>query len=118
MSQHSASPRLEALESSVSEIQETMSELVGMLRQLTTETRTAGDGRRGEESGGARRDAAHISAAVPEGGRSLLRRDTESQQFKMKGREKLQRPGISPSTTGLHQNQPTQDQGFQQEWAR
>ena len=60
MSQHSASPRLEALESSVSEIQETMSELVGMLRQLTTETRTAGDGRRGEESGGARRDAAHI----------------------------------------------------------
>ena len=60
MSQHSDSPRLEALESSVSEIQETMSELVGMLRQLTTETRTAGDGRRGEESGGARRDAAHI----------------------------------------------------------
>ena len=60
MSQHSDSPRLEALESSVSEIQETMSELVGMLRQLTTETRTEGDGRRGEESGGARRDAAHI----------------------------------------------------------
>ena len=60
MSQHCDSPRLEALESSVSEIQETMSELVGMLRQLTTETRTAGDGRRGEESGGARRDAAHI----------------------------------------------------------
>ena len=60
MSQHSASPRLEALESSVSEIQERMSELAGMLRQLTTETRTAGDGRRGEESGGARRDAAHI----------------------------------------------------------
>ena len=60
MSQHSTSPRLEALESSVSEIQERMSELVGMLRQLTTETRTAGDGRRGEESGGARRDAAHI----------------------------------------------------------
>ena len=60
MSEHSASPRLEALESSVSEIQERMSELVGMLRQLTTETRTAGDGRRGEESGGARRDAAHI----------------------------------------------------------
>ena len=57
MSEHSASPRLEALESSVSEIQERMSELVGMLRQLTTETRTAGDGRRGEESGGAR---AHI----------------------------------------------------------
>ena len=60
MSEHSASPRLEALESSVSEIQERMSELVGMLRQLTTKTRTAGDGRRGEESGGARRDAAHI----------------------------------------------------------
>ena len=60
MSQHSTSPRLEALESSVSEIQERMNELVGMLRQLTTETRTAGDGRRGEESGGARRDAAHI----------------------------------------------------------
>ena len=60
MSQHSASPRLKALESSVSEIQERMSELAGMLRQLTTETRTAGDGRRGEESGGARRDAAHI----------------------------------------------------------
>ena len=60
MSEHSASPRLEALESSVSEIQERMSELVGMLRHLTTETRTAGDGRRGEESGGARRDAAHI----------------------------------------------------------
>ena len=60
MSEHSASPRLEALESSVSEIQERMSELVGMLRQLTTETRTVGDGRRGEESGGARRDAAHI----------------------------------------------------------
>ena len=60
MSEHSASPRLEALESSVSEIQERMSELVGMLRQLTTETRTAGDGQRGEESGGARRDAAHI----------------------------------------------------------
>ena len=60
MSEHSASPRLKALESSVSEIQERMSELVGMLRQLTTETRTAGDGRRGEESGGARRDAAHI----------------------------------------------------------
>ena len=60
MSQHSASPRLEALESSVSEIQERMSELASMLRQLTTETRTAGDGRRGEESGGARRDAAHI----------------------------------------------------------
>ena len=60
MSEHSASPRLEALESSVSEIQERMSELVGMLRQLTTETRTAGDGRRGGESGGARRDAAHI----------------------------------------------------------
>ena len=60
MSEHSASPRLEALESSVSETQERMSELVGMLRQLTTETRTAGDGRRGEESGGARRDAAHI----------------------------------------------------------
>ena len=113
MSQHSDSPRLEALESSVSEIQETMSELVGMLRQLTTETRTAGDGRRGEESGGARRDAAHIYR-----GRSLLRRDTESQQFKMKGREKLQRLGISPSTTGLHQNRLTQDQGFQLEWAR
>ena len=60
MSEHSSSQRLEALESSVSEIQEKMSELVGMLRQLTTETRTAGDGRRGEESGGARRDAAHI----------------------------------------------------------
>ena len=60
MSQHSTSPRLEALESSVSEIQERMSELAGMLRQLTTETRTGGDGRRGEESGGARRDAAHI----------------------------------------------------------
>ena len=60
MSEHSASPRLEALESSISEIQERMSELVGMLRQLTTETRTAGDGRRGQESGGARRDAAHI----------------------------------------------------------
>ena len=60
MSEHSSSPRLEALESSVSEIRERMSELVGMLRQLTTETRTAGDGRRGEESGGARRDAAHI----------------------------------------------------------
>ena len=60
MSQHSASPRLEALESSVSEIQERMSELAGMFRQLTTETRTAGDGRRGEESGGARRDAAPI----------------------------------------------------------
>ena len=60
MSEHSSSPRLEALESSVSEIQERMSELVSMLRQLTTETRTAGDGRRGEESGGARRDAAHI----------------------------------------------------------
>ena len=60
MSEYSASPRLEALESSVSEIQDRMSELVGMLRQLTTETRTAGDGRRGEESGGARRDAAHI----------------------------------------------------------
>ena len=44
MSEYSASPRLEALESSVSEIQERMSELVGMLRQLTTETRTAGDG--------------------------------------------------------------------------
>ena len=60
MSQHSASPRLEASESNVSEIQERMSELASMLRQLTTETRTAGDGRRGEESGGARRDAAHI----------------------------------------------------------
>ncbi|CAN0475860.1 unnamed protein product [Ascophyllum nodosum] len=97
-----------------------MSELVGMLRQLTTETRTAGDGdgRRGEESGGARRDAAHIYSSGARRGRSLLRRDTESQQFKMKGREKLQRPGISPSTTGLHQNQPTRDQDFQQEWAR
>ena len=67
MSQHSDSPRLEALESSVSGIQETMSELVGMLRQLTTETRTAGDGRRGEESGGAEGTPPTSTAAVLEG---------------------------------------------------
>ena len=58
------------------------------------------------------------TAAVQEEGRLLLRRDTESQQYRMKGREKLQQQGISPSTTGLHQNQPTRDQDFQQEWAR
>ena len=100
MSEHSASPRLEALESSVSEIQERMSELVGMLRQLTTETRTAGDGRRGEESGGARREAAHIYSSGAR--RGPLTAAT----------------GYRPSTTGLHQNQPTRDQDFQQEWAR
>ena len=64
MSEHGASPRLEAMESSVSEIQERMSELVGMLRQLTTETRTAGDGRRGNESGDARRHVADVYSSA------------------------------------------------------
>ena len=118
MSQHSTSPRLEALESSVSEIQERMSELVGMLRQLTTETRTAGDGRRGEESGGARRDAAHIYSSGTRRGPLTAATGYRVTAVQDEGAGELQRPGISPSTTGLHQNQPTQDQGFQQEWAR
>ena len=63
MSEYSASPRLEALESRVSEIQGQMSELVGMMRQLTTQTRTAGDGQQEEESGGTRREAAHIHSS-------------------------------------------------------
>ena len=119
MSEHSASPRLEALKSSVSEIQERMSELVGMLRQLTTETRTAGDGRRGEESGGARRDAAHIYSSGARRGPLTAATGYRVTAVQDEGTgEATARPGISPSTTGLHQNRPTQDQDFQQEWAR
>ena len=117
MSQHSASPRLEALESSVSEIQERMSELVGMLRQLTTETRTAGDGRRGEESGGARRDAAHIYSSGARRGPL-----TAATGYRVTA---VQDEGTGEATAArnfpVHHraaSQPTQDQDFQQEWAR
>ena len=54
----SDSRRLQTLESSVSEIQGKMSELMGMMRQLT-QTRTAGTGQHEEESGGTGRGAAH-----------------------------------------------------------
>ena len=63
MSDHSSdSRRLQALESSVTEIQGQMSELMGMMRQLT-QTRTAGAGQHEEESGGTGRGAAHNSGA-------------------------------------------------------
>ena len=52
------SKRLQTLESSVTEIQGQMSELMGMMRQLT-QTRTAGAGQQEEESGGTGRGAAH-----------------------------------------------------------
>ena len=52
------SRRLQTLESSVTEIQGQMSELIGMMRQLT-QTRTAGAGQQEEESGGTGRGAAH-----------------------------------------------------------
>ena len=52
------SRRLHTLESSVSEIQGQMNELMGMMRQLT-QTRTAGAGQHEEESGGTGRGAAH-----------------------------------------------------------
>ena len=59
MSDHSSdSRRLQALESNVTEIQGQMSELMGMMRQLT-QTRTAGAGQHEEESGGTGRGAAH-----------------------------------------------------------
>ena len=59
MSDHSSdSRRLQALESNVTEIQGKMSELMGMMRQLT-QTRTAGAGQHEEESGGTGRGAAH-----------------------------------------------------------
>ena len=54
----SNSRRLQTLESSVTEIQGQMSELMGMMRQLT-HTRTAGTGQHEEESGGTGRGAAH-----------------------------------------------------------
>ena len=54
----SDSRRLQTLESSVTEIQGQMSELMGMMRQLT-QTRTAGTGQHEEESGGTGRGAAH-----------------------------------------------------------
>ena len=54
----SDSRRLQTLESSVTEIQGQMSELMGMMRQLT-QTRTAGAGQQEEESGGTGRGAAH-----------------------------------------------------------
>ena len=63
MSDHSSdSRRLQTLESSVTEIQGQMSELMGMMRQLT-QTRTAGAGQHEEESGGTGRGAAHNSGA-------------------------------------------------------
>ena len=59
MSDYSSdSRRLQALESNVTEIQGQMSELMGMMRQLT-QTRTAGAGQHEEESGGTGRGAAH-----------------------------------------------------------
>ena len=59
MSDYSSdSRRLQALESNVTEIQGQMSELMGMMRQLT-QTRTAGAGPHEEESGGTGRGAAH-----------------------------------------------------------
>ena len=59
MSDYSSdSRRLQTLESSVTEIQGQMSELMGMMRQLT-QTRTAGAGQHEEESGGTGRGAAH-----------------------------------------------------------
>ena len=54
----SNSRRLQTLESNVTEIQGQMSELMGMMRQLT-QTRTAGAGQHEEESGGTGRGAAH-----------------------------------------------------------
>ena len=54
----SNSRRLQTLESSVTEIQGQMSELMSMMRQLT-QTRTAGAGQHEEESGGTGRGAAH-----------------------------------------------------------
>ena len=54
----SDSRRLQTLESSVTEIQGQMSELMGMMRQLT-QTRTAGAGQQEEESGCTGRGAAH-----------------------------------------------------------
>ena len=59
MSDYSSdSRRLQTLESSVTEIQGQMSELMGMMRQLT-QTRTAGAGQHEDESGGTGRGAAH-----------------------------------------------------------
>ena len=59
MSEYSSdSRRLQTLESSVTEIQGQMSELMGMMRQLN-QTRTAGAGQQEEESGGTGRGAAH-----------------------------------------------------------
>ena len=58
MSDYSDSRRLETLESNVTKIQGQMSEVMSMMRQLT-QTRTAGAGPHGEESGGTGRGAAH-----------------------------------------------------------
>ena len=66
----------------------------------------------GEESGGARRDAAHIYSSGTRRGPLTAATGYRVTAVQDEGREKIQRLGISPSTTGLHQNQPTQDQGF------
>ena len=59
MSDYSSdSKRLQTLESSVTEIQGQIIELMGMMRQVT-QTRTAGASQQEEESGGAGRGAAH-----------------------------------------------------------
>ena len=58
MSESNDPQRFEALESNVTEVQEQMSELMSMMRQLT-QTRTAGVGQREEKSGGTGRGAAH-----------------------------------------------------------
>ena len=62
MSNYSNSSRLEALESNVTKIRGQMSELMGMMRQLT-QTRTAGGGQHEEESGGTGRRAAHTPSS-------------------------------------------------------
>ena len=59
MSESNDHQRFEALESNVTELQGQMSKLMSMMRQLTTQTRTAGFGQREEESGGTGRGAAH-----------------------------------------------------------
>ena len=114
MSDSNNPQRFEALESSVTETQGQMSELMSMMRQLT-QTRTAGVGQREEESGGIRRGAAHNYSGGA--GRVPPTADT----VMVLQQSELQQPRRSPSTAGRRQNQesllttPAGDQCFQLE---
>ena len=95
---------------------------MSMMRQLT-QTRTAGAGQDRRSQAAPDGEPPTTPAAAPEGYRPLPKQAMVSQQSELEEGEALQRstlqqPGSSPSTTGLCQNQLTQDQCFQLEWAR